>query len=576
MLPVRIKKLYIITEQVFLALLFSFSLVFFLYHLIFARRIIPGVSLAGLGNVSMLKPAEALGKISQEISFLTEKEINFDFSVLKTTLTPHSFGIEFDPSETARRAYGLGRTGNLWADVVTEAKTLVFGQSLYLSYIRDDDLWAKKSLELYRDLAGRDASFVYNGSLSIAGEKNGLAISLEEFQKKLLTSLLSLENPVVLDLPRLEAKTTSRQLEKVLSQVETLLANRPSFVRGSQTLAIGEDDFLKMLNFKEGSPSANLSSVGDFVKFLAAKFNQPERSVSFAVRGDKIINFSPGQDGLVVDERSLETTLSREIILGRGRKIEIPTKKIEAKVARNDYGIRELLGRGQSNFAGSIPGRITNIKIASSHLNGILVPPGEVFSFGDAVGEISAATGYDYAYIISEGRTVLGTGGGVCQVSTTVFRAALKAGLPIITRTAHAYRVHYYEEGGSPVGLDATVYPPTVDLKFKNDTPGYILITSQIDLEGQNLSFNIYGTSDGRAVKLNGPAISNYTSAPAPKYQDDSTLPKGITKQIDWSAPGSTVVFERVVERGGQVINEDKFISNYRLWQAVYLVGTKE
>ena len=261
---------------------------------------------------------------------------------------------------------------------------------------------------------------------------------------------------------------------------------------------------------------------------------------------------------------------------GRSAKILIPVKRVSASISGNKFGIKELIGRGEASFAGSIPGRITNIKIATGHINGTLVPPNEVFSFGNAVGDISAATGYDYAYIISEGRTVLGTGGGVCQVSTTVFRAALNAGLPIVTRTAHAYRVHYYEEGGAPVGLDATVYPPAVDLKFKNDTPGYILITSQIDLSGQNLYFNIYGTSDGRTVKLNGPVISNYTSAPAAKYQDDPTLPKGVTKQVDWSAPGSTVIFERVVERGGQVINTDKFISNYRPWQAVYLVGTKE
>lgn len=576
MLSGRVKKIYFISEHIFLSLVFSFSLIFLIYHLVFARRIIPGVFVTGIGNISMFTPAEGLSKISKEADILTDKEFNFDFIISKTTLTPRALGLEFDTNETVRQAYAVGRSGNLWSDLKTEIKTLIFGQRLSLAYVRDDEIWQKKSLDLYQSLAGREAGFVYDVGLRIVAEKEGLALSLAEFQKKLTDSLLSLNSPVVLNLPRLEAKTTSAQLEKFLPRVSNLLANRSVLTRASQTMVISEGDFLKMLNFKEGSPSANLQFISGFVKSVAPKFNQPERSVSFETQGNKIVNFSPGQDGLEVDEPSLAVSLSREILLGRGSKIEIPIKKIEAKVAHNDYGIKELLGHGESNFAGSIPGRITNIKIATSKLNGILVPSGENFSFGDSVGEISAATGYDYAYIISEGRTVLGTGGGVCQVSTTIFRAALKAGLPIVTRTAHAYRVHYYEEGGSPVGLDATVYPPAVDLKFKNDTPGYILVTSQIDLDGQNLYFNIYGSNDGRSVKLNGPMISNYTSAPEAKYQDDPTLAKGTTKQIDWSAPGSSVIFERIVTRGGQVINTDKFLSNYQPWQAVYLVGTKE
>ena len=100
----------------------------------------------------------------------------------------------------------------------------------------------------------------------------------------------------------------------------------------------------------------------------------------------------------------------------------------------------------------------------------MLIPPGGTISYNEIVGDISAATGYQPAYIIKDGRTILGDGGGVCQVSTTLFRAGLSAGLPILERHPHAYRVHYYEEGGYKPGLDATVFAPGVDLKMKNDT----------------------------------------------------------------------------------------------------------
>ena len=141
-----------------------------------------------------------------------------------------------------------------------------------------------------------------------------------------------------------------------------------------------------------------------------------------------------------------------------------PVKPAVSTAAVNTFGIKELIGTGYSEFQGSIPGRIHNVELAASRLNGVLIAPGETLSFNTTVGDISAATGYQSAYIIKDGRTVLGDGGGVCQVSTTLFRAALNAGLPIIERHAHAYRVHYYEEGGFKAGLDATVFSPSVDL----------------------------------------------------------------------------------------------------------------
>jgi vancomycin resistance protein YoaR len=191
------------------------------------------------------------------------------------------------------------------------------------------------------------------------------------------------------------------------------------------------------------------------------------------------------------------------------------------------------------------------------------------------VGEVSEKTGYQQAYVIKSGRTILDDGGGVCQVSTTIFRAALNTGLPIIERVAHAYRVAYYEQN-SQVGLDATVYEPAVDLKFKNETPGYILIQSSVDQKNQMLIFDFYGTGDGRRVIIGKSTIAKQVPPPEPIHQEDPNLPKGEIKQIDWPAWGAEVSFSYQVTRGNELLQNETFVSRYRPWQAIYLVGTKE
>lgn len=167
----------------------------------------------------------------------------------------------------------------------------------------------------------------------------------------------------------------------------------------------------------------------------------------------------------------------------------------------------------------------------------------------------------------------MGDGGGVCQVSTTLFRALLAAGLPISERRAHAYRVGYYEQD-SPPGLDATVYDPSPDLKFKNDTPSYLLIQTKVDTSVPSLVFEIYGNSDGRVATISKPIISEVVAPAEDLYQDDPTLKQGIIKQTEHKAWGAKVTFKYEVVRDGVVIYQKTFVSTYHPWQAVYLRGT--
>jgi len=258
--------------------------------------------------------------------------------------------------------------------------------------------------------------------------------------------------------------------------------------------------------------------------------------------------------------------------------MQIPLLTLHPKITTeqaNNLGIKELIGTGTSLFQHSIPSRIYNVNLAASRINGVVVAPNEEFSFAKALGDVSAYTGYQQAYVISGGKTVLGDGGGVCQVSTTLFRAILDAGLPVTERHAHDYRVGYYEEDGPP-GIDATVYVPSVDLKFKNDSGHSILIQTIIDPDELRLTFYLYGVKDGRQVAMTTPVVTNEVPAPPTLYQDDPTLPKGTTKQVDFSANGATVKFSRTVTKNGKQIINETYVSNYRPWQAIFLRGTKE
>lgn len=304
----------------------------------------------------------------------------------------------------------------------------------------------------------------------------------------------------------------------------------------------------------------------------------------FTFENGRATAFSLSHDGQVIDmPRLKKKTYDKMISLAEINKpsrivIKIPIVVLKPKVTNeniNSFGIRELISEGTSLFQHSIENRIYNISLAANRLNGVLIAPGDVFSFNKTLGDVSSFTGYKQAYIIENGKTVLGDGGGVCQVSTTLFRAALRAGLPIIERNAHAYRVGYYEQDSGP-GIDAAVYSPSVDMKFKNDTNNYILIQSHTDLANLRLTFDLYGTKDGRDVMVNQPVILSEMPAPAPLYQDDPTLQKGVMRQIDFSADGASVYFTRTVKKDGKVVIEDKFKSNYRPWQAIFLRGTKE
>lgn len=295
----------------------------------------------------------------------------------------------------------------------------------------------------------------------------------------------------------------------------------------------------------------------------------------------RVTAFRASENGRVVDRDRLYQIIKnrlRTLAVPESVSLTVPTKIVAPVVSSttaDELGIKDLLGRGETYFYDSITGRVYNIALGTEKISGSLIAPRETFSFSNAIGTVSAVFGFQKAYSIVKGKTVLDDGGGVCQVSTTLYRAALNSGLPVVERVAHSYRVGFYEQGGFLPGLDATVYPPAPDFKFKNDTGNWLLLQATFDRERAKLTFEIFGTSDGRKTEILGPYFISTSPPPDPVYEDDPALPAGQVKQVDTAHPGAKVYFLRKVVRGNEVIVDERVNSDYIPWPARFLKGTK-
>lgn len=409
--------------------------------------------------------------------------------------------------------------------------------------------------------------------------RDGLRADKDQVRKAIVDEWRELRfGGVEIGLREVRAAIDETTALKVEENAKSLLGKEMKLVVDKDSWEMGADELVSMVAV-DGSLGFDQSKVIEAVSNLSKGIERQPSNAAFLFTNGKVEEFRPGIDGIAVNKEGLKEKIlmaygdlasEKEVV------IEVPVSRTPPAIKTsqvNDLGIKELLGRGESSYKHSIPNRVDNVALAASRVNGVLVPPGETFSFNGNLGDVSASTGFKSAYVISGGRTVLGDGGGVCQVSTTLFRAALNAGLPIVERRAHAYRVSYYEEDSEP-GIDATVFSPSPDFKFKNDTPGYLLIQSTVDSKNREMKYEIYGSSDGRKAEISKPKVWGQSPPPPALYQDDPTLPAGTTKQIDWAAWGAKVSFEYKVTRNGETIYQKTFDSIYRPWQAVYLRGT--
>lgn len=310
---------------------------------------------------------------------------------------------------------------------------------------------------------------------------------------------------------------------------------------------------------------------------VSAEATRSPRNARYSVKDDDITLDAPAEMGYTTNTDILIATAQAAIQQGVTAlylPAEVQEPLYTAANMRN-WGFENVIAEGTSLFAGSPPERAHNIALAARKLHGFVVPPGETFSFLDVLGPITRDDGYQSSLVILGDQTVPGVGGGVCQVSTTMFRAAFWAGLPIMERNQHSYRVSYYERDGSPPGFDAAVYDPGVDLKFSNDSEHPILIQTHVDEEEMTLKFVFHGRATDRLVQMLPAVAKNWIPhGPTLPDKEDPDLPLGERLQIEWAADGVETEIHREIVVGGSS-RFDHFKSRYRPWQERWVVGTK-
>jgi vancomycin resistance protein YoaR len=239
-----------------------------------------------------------------------------------------------------------------------------------------------------------------------------------------------------------------------------------------------------------------------------------------------------------------------------------------------ELGITELVSESTSYYTGSSAARMQNIEVGTAFFDGVIVAPREVFSFNAILGELSYERGFADGATIFGGRAVKGIGGGICQVSTTIFRTAFFGGFPIVERYSHGYRVYYYELGNWGPGLDAAIFTPSADFKFQNDTDYHILLEAEMLPEQDALTFRFYSTNPGRQVEVSQPIVRNITQPTATIYEENPALSQGQQLQVDWSKEGGDVVVTRIIRDAfGNILEQRDFGTFYQPWSAVIQVA---
>jgi len=566
----------------YIFVLYGLLIIAVVFNLIYAKKIIPGVKIAGINVGGMT--FESAKKVLEENEKNIPEELKLKFEDKEFPLKRNDIGLTYDWEDSVVRCFDVGRSGNFFIDTKDKIFALFKGLSIPASYDYDDDSFGIKLSVIRREinLEPQNSKFyLEDGKLSISPSSDGRKLLEEDFHKDINLSFGGLDfSDKIIPVQIVKPEITEKDIELFREIIEEIISEDLVINFEEKKWTLDSEKILNLIGFEKNEKEKRVkmildkSAFRDLANELAAEVNESPKGEVVSTDGNKVLEFRIIKEGKELDEEKFKEDLKSAIFDDR-KNVSLVLKNVDDFSDKEKYGILSLIGEGTSHFAGSTAERVHNIILAAGNISGSLVPPGAVYSMNKSVGPIDYQHGFKSAFIIKGGRTVLGEGGGVCQTSTTLFRAILNSGLPIVSRYPHAYRVGYYEQD-MPVGFDAAVFQPSWDFKFKNDTNAYVLIQAHSNLSENSLTFKIYGTPDGRSVEISEPVVTDQSPPPPPLYEDDPSLPKGVVRQVDYAAWGATATFTRTVRKEDTILFTDTFTSRYQPWRAVYKVGTKE
>ena len=557
-------------------------------------KVYPAVT-AGDVSLGGMSQDDARAALQVEATAREAQTVNFTFESKTWTPTLRDLGVSIDLDRTLDEAYSVGREETSRARI-NKLVGLLSDDSVVPLFVMVDQAklnsWFEQ-VDADLGLKPHDAFLLIDGAnVSIEPEVEGTVVNRDAVTAIVTKGARDLfipdgELPVVATIARVRAG----DLEVAREDVSAALS-KPIQLTYSKKVWTLEPEQLGQFIVQEVDPTeqgAEAFSVSVDERELASWLNGLVAADIEKQPVDAKVAWSDKKKSLIATEKSRKgaklkpLTLAREVIdslWNDHKSINVPVTVLEPDIDSNNLkalGITTKLAVGDSSYVGSNDGRATNIVVGAGLLNGNLIPPHGTFSFNHAIGVIEVEKGYVEASVIQGERIGRDVGGGICQVSTTVFRAALVAGVPIVEWWPHTYRLGFYEQDGWAPGFDASILQPNEDpfsggdLRFENPTDSWMLVESYT--ENERVYVIIYGADTGYTVSFTEPQISDPIPPPdQPIEVVDATLAPGTIEQSELAQQGWEVIFDRIVtDKDGNTIIQDTwdtvFSSRPNVWK---------
>jgi len=587
-----------------LVLLF-FTLVALLAAYLFMTQdqIYPGVAPVYGVEISGKTRGEALLALADQATYGDQSQFTFTYNGQEWTFTGKELGVDFDAQATINQAYTVGRDGHFLQNLIQQWRIWRDGFAVapVITYNRTQAQTQLENLATQHiDRAVVEATLAVNGGqIQTTDSQTGLKVDLLATLTALEQEVLAMNTRSSIALVVLEEEPQIADATLAAEKVRQALDERGvTFYIPAEFGAdagpwiaqpVSIENMLRIERVENSDGSAyydvfvTLEQAREFLNGLSGQLSRASKDARFIFNDDtrqlEVIESSVNGRQLNI-ERTL-TSFSDAVFSDTDRTVPLIFDEVVPTINNNasaeELGITELITEATTTYIGSTAARRANIQVASARFHGVVIPPYTEFSFNDWLGEVNQDEGFEEAFIIVGDQTITGVGGGVCQVSTTVFQAAFYAGYPILERYAHGYRVEYYEVGEG-VGMDAAIYTPILDFRFMNDTPHHLLIETYVRPASTEITFKFYSTSMGRRVVKEGPIIKNEQAPPPPVYRANPALQPGESIQTDYPVNGAEVFVYRTVYAadGAILIDKEQIYSNYVPWPAQFEVAPND
>lgn len=560
------------------------------YQFLHQDEIYPGVSTVLDVNLAGLTRQEAIAALSERFTYADEATFVFRYGEQTWEHSAADLGVTLDVQATVDEAFRAGRGGSWLANLIEQMDMRANGYPvapvITFNQTRAEQVLTRIAADMI-DRPTLDSTLtIRDGQALSTPSQIGRHVDISTTLAALRSQVLGLATRAEIMLIVEETPPVVWETDAAAERINVALSAPVKFTmtgdeRGpwvSETSSIEQMLVIDEVRHEDGTASyevgLNLDQARAFLEELAPELSVQPQNARFVFDDDtrQLQVIENSVNGRVLDVESTLAQFEAAVFAGSAadRRVELVFQDIAPDVPDTatavQLGITELVTQKTTYYYGSTAARIRNIEVATANFHGLVIPPGGIFSFNEWLGDVSVESGYEQGLIIVGNQTITGVGGGVCQVATTAFQTAFYAGFPILERVEHAYRVSYYEHGEGP-GLDATVYSPIVDFRFRNDTPYYLLIETYNNPGNATLTWKFYSTSMNRRVVKEGPVVRNQTSAPPPIYRANSELSPGQIKQVDYAVSGADVYVYRTVYQDDQIIiDREEFASHYVPW----------